>query len=137
MTLLELEEVSKRYRDGQLERVVLREVSLQIQPGELTVVWGLRGSGRSTLLRLAAGIEAPDTGVVRFDGRDLASNSEDILGAGIGYCQKTLTRDTSQSALEVVIVSLLARGIPSEQARSRARQALERAGAEECATMRL
>ena len=76
MSLLELERVAKRYRDGQLERVVLREVSLDLDGGELAVVWGLRRSGRSTLLRVAAGIEAPDEGVVRFDGRDLAVHGE-------------------------------------------------------------
>lgn len=137
MSLLELDRVAKRYRDGQLERVVLREVSLQIDSGELTVVWGLRGSGRSTFLRLAAGIEAPDTGVVRFDGRDLKRHGEEVLGAGIGYCQKTLPRDASQSVLEVVMVSLLARGISPQQARSRAREALERTGADGCAALAL
>ena len=81
MSLLELQRVAKRYRDGQLERVVLREVSLRIDDGELAIVWGLRGCGRSTLLRVAAGIEAPDAGAVSFDGHDLAGDGDDVLGA--------------------------------------------------------
>jgi ABC-type multidrug transport system ATPase subunit len=137
MSLLELERVCKRYRDGQLERVVLREVSLQIAAGELTVVWGLRGCGRSTLLRLAAGIDAPDRGVVRFEGRDLAVHGEEVLGAGIGYCQKTLARNGSQPVLDLVMVSLLARGVPPNEARTRAREALERAGADGSAALAL
>jgi ABC-type lipoprotein export system ATPase subunit len=136
MSLLELESVAKRYRDAQLERVVLREVSLQLDSSELAMVWGRRGSGRSTLLRIAAGIEAPDGGVVRFDGRDLASHSDDVLGAGIGYCQK-LVGAGSQPALEVVMVPLLAAGVPAAQARSRAREVLERVGASACATLRI
>jgi len=135
MSVLELDRVCKRYRDGQLEQVVLRDVSLQLEAGELAIVWGLRGCGRSTLLRLAAGIEAPDDGAVRFEGRDLADHGEEILGAGVGYCQK-LPKAGSQPALEVVMVPLLASGLAPAKARSLAGEALERAGAADCATLR-
>ncbi len=136
MSLLELQGVAKRYRDGELERTVLREVCLQVDDGELAMVWGLRRCGRSTLLRVAAGIEAPDAGVVRFDGRDLASHGEDVLGAGIGYCQKLL-RGGSQLVQEVLMVPLLAAGVAPARARSRAREALERVGAADCAALRV
>ncbi len=63
-SLLSIEHVTKRYRRGRLERVAVRDVSLDLEPGELVVVWGARFSGRSTLLRVAAGIEAPDEGTV-------------------------------------------------------------------------
>ncbi|MGA2454360.1 MAG: ATP-binding cassette domain-containing protein [Solirubrobacteraceae bacterium] len=136
MSLLELERVRKRYDDGQLERIVLREVSLQLDAGELAVLWGVRGCGRSTLLRIAAGIEAPDGGVVRFDGRDLASRGDELLGAGIGYCQK-LVQGGSQLALEVVMMPLLAAGVAPARARGRTHEALERVGITACATLRL
>jgi ABC-type lipoprotein export system ATPase subunit len=136
MSLLELQRVAKRYRDGQLDRVVLREVSLRIGAGELAVVWGLRGCGRSTLLRVAAGIEAPDEGIVLFEGRDLAHNREGVLGAGIGYCQKHLGSG-SQMVLDVVMVALLAAGISPSQARVRASEGLERARVASCATLRI
>jgi ABC-type lipoprotein export system ATPase subunit len=55
MTLLEFAHVSKRYGRGSNERVALHDVSLRIDPGELVAVWGRRRSGRSTLLRIAAG----------------------------------------------------------------------------------
>jgi ABC-type lipoprotein export system ATPase subunit len=133
MSLLELQRVSKHYREGELEHLVLREVSLQIDDSELAMVWGRRGSGRSTLLRIAAGIEAPDDGLVRFDGRDLASHGDDVLGGGIGYCQRL---SGSQPVLEVVTMPLLAAGIAAGPARSRAREALERVGASGYATRR-
>jgi putative ABC transport system ATP-binding protein len=136
MSLLELQRVAKRYRDGELERVILREVSLEIASGELAVAWGLRGCGRSTLLRVAAGVEAPDEGVVRFEGRDLAVHGEEILGAGLGYCQKTL-RGGSQRVEEVVIMPLLASGVSRPSARLRAGGALERTGVASCATLRV
>jgi ABC-type lipoprotein export system ATPase subunit len=137
MSLLELENVGRSFREGQLERVALREVSLELDAGELAMVWGMRRAGRSTLLRVAAGIETPDTGVVRFEGRDLARHGEDVLGAGLGFCQKTLAGDASQPVLELVMLSLLAAGLPAARARPAARDALERAGVERCAALRI
>jgi ABC-type multidrug transport system ATPase subunit len=137
MSLLELEHAAKRYRDGDLQRTVLHDASMLLDAGELTVVWGLRGSGRSTLLRIAAGIEAPDSGVVRFQGRDLHGHAEETLGAGIGYCQKTLAHNGSRPVLEVVMLALLARGVPPPRARSRAAEALEHTGVAGCARQRV
>jgi ABC-type lipoprotein export system ATPase subunit len=137
MSLLGLERISKRYREGARERIVLREVSLDVEPGELVMVFGLRRSGRTTLLRIAAGIEAPDDGAVRFAGRDLAEHGEGILGEGIGYVQKTLRASEEQGVLEQVAAPLLARGAGIERARESAREALARAGGESCAAMRV
>ncbi len=136
MSMLSLEEVSKSYGEGREERVVLRDVSMEIEPSELAVVWGLRGSGRSTLLRTAAGIEPPDKGIVRFEGADLAIHGERLLGPTIGYCQKTLRITEGQSVLDHAMVGLLARWVPPSSARSRAREALERVGAGHCTAMR-
>ena len=112
MSLLELEHVGRRYRHGAHERVVLRDVSLQLDAGELVAVWGMRRSGRSTLLRIAAGIEPPDSGVVRFAGRDLAGSGGNMLGGGIGYCQRGLGEGEGREVLEELMVAALARGTP-------------------------
>lgn len=137
MSLLALKGVTKRYGDGPREHVVLREVSLELEAGELAVVWGLRRSGRSTLLRVACGIELPDGGAVYFDGLDLAGSGERVLGGGIGYCQKTFRSNEGQNVLDEAMVSLLARGVRPAAARTRARAALERTGAEHCFDLRL
>jgi ABC-type cobalamin/Fe3+-siderophores transport system ATPase subunit len=137
MSLLALENVGKRYLEGPRERVVLQDASLELEHGELVVVWGMRRSGRSTLLRVAAGVEAPDTGVVRFEGRDLAGRCDDVLGGGIGYCRKALRGSEGQGVLDQVLVGLLARGVSPAAARVRARDALERTGAEGLAALGL
>ncbi len=137
MTLLELEHVGRRHRQGGRERVVLRDVTLDLHAGELAAVWGLRRSGRSTLLRVAAGIEAPDTGAVRFAGRDLAHSGSGALGGGIGYCRRGLGGTEGRDVLDELLVAQLARGIPQSAARSHAFSALERAGAEQCAARML
>ena len=137
MSLLALENVCKCYRDGPRERVVLQNTSLELEAGELVVVWGMRRSGRSTLLRVAAGVEAPDTGVVRFEGRDVAGRVDGVLGDGIGYCRKALRWTEGQGVLDQVLVSLLVRGISPAAAEKRAREALRLSGAERLAGLQL
>jgi putative ABC transport system ATP-binding protein len=132
MTLLELDRVSLRYRHGPHERVVLDRVSLQVEQGELVAVWGLRRSGRSTLLRVAAGIEPPEAGVVRFAGRDLAASAGEALGGGIGYCRLAERGSEAREVLDELTVGQLARGVPQAKARELACAALERVGASHC-----
>jgi ABC-type lipoprotein export system ATPase subunit len=130
MSLLSLENVSKRHRGGGREHIVLNEVSLELRPGELVAVWGLRRSGRTTLLRIAAGLEAADGGSVRFAGRELSTDYERTLGEGIGYVRKGLSGREEQGVLEQVAAPLLARGLSVGQAHERARNALTRAQAQ-------
>ncbi len=134
MSLLALEGVGRRYGRGAHERVVLRAVSLELDAGELVAIWGLRRSGRSTLLRVAAGIEPPDTGVVRFAGSALDGTA---LGGGIGYCQPSLRDDGRRSALDELLIGQLARGVQPSAARTRAWSALARTAAEHCAALAL
>jgi putative ABC transport system ATP-binding protein len=54
-------------------------VDLELAPGEYVAVMGESGSGKSTLLNLIAGLEAPDSGQVIFDGADLGRLSDDAL----------------------------------------------------------
>jgi ABC-type multidrug transport system ATPase subunit len=135
VSLLALEGVRKGYGGRRAARTVLRDVSLRVEPGELVVVWGMRGSGRSTLMRVAAGIEPPDAGVVRFEGHDLARRGRRLLGGGIGYCQRELRFTDGHTALEHAMVGLLARWVAPTAARRQAMRALERAGAGRCAAM--
>jgi ABC-type multidrug transport system ATPase subunit len=132
MILLEFEHVSKRYRHG--EHVALDDVSLTIDAGEMVTIWGERRSGRSTLLRVAAGIEAPDRGVVRFAGRDLAGGGEEPLGDGISFCRTAFRSSAGQNIVDQLVAGQFARGIPRPAARLRAWKALERVAAEQFAT---
>lgn len=136
MSLLELEHVSKRYGRGVNERVVLRDVSLTLESGEMVAVWGMRRSGRSTLLRIAAGVESTDTGTVRFDGRDLAERRGELLGGGIGFCRKTFRRSEGQTLLDHLVVGQVARGTSLSLATTRAHEALERVDIGAAATLR-
>jgi ABC-type multidrug transport system ATPase subunit len=135
VTLLELEHVSKRFRRGVRHVEVLRDISLQLHEGEVIAVWGPGRSGRSTLLRIAGGIEAPDEGLVRFRGGALAPGGGAVAG-GIAYCQTTLRSLEGQLVLEELIAAQLALGMRPAEAKGRAWDALERAGARSCGGQR-
>ncbi len=133
MTVLALERVCKRYQDGRSEHVVLDEVSMSLHAGELVAIWGMRGSGRSTLLRIAAGIEPPDSGLVRFAGRELGGRNGNALGDGVGYCSGAPADREAGVVLAELTLAPRIRGVGKSDAQARARAALERVGAAACA----
>jgi putative ABC transport system ATP-binding protein len=74
--LLWVDGVGKSFRRTRSDGWLLKEVSLRMQAGDTVAVVATRGQGKSTLLRIVAGIELVDEGRVLFEGRDLASLSE-------------------------------------------------------------
>ena len=136
MSLLELEHVQKRYGHGAGSVAILRDVSLELESGEMIAVWGMRRSGRTTLLRVAAGIEPPDAGTVRFAGRELGDRRCELLGSQIAYCRKSFRASEGRLVLDHLMVAQLARGLAPSLALRGARNALERVGAEAFATRR-
>jgi ABC-type multidrug transport system ATPase subunit len=135
MSLLVLEHVTKRFTSGQRETLALHDVSLDIAAGECVAVYGLRRSGRSTLLRVAAGMLPPDEGAVRFRGDDLARGHAGALGTEIGYCNPGFNPAQGGSVADHVAVALLARGVGRLPARARADAALARTGVTVCANL--
>ncbi len=134
MTLLCFEHVSRSYRDGPREIVVLDDVSFEAQEGDFVGVWGMRRSGKSTLLRLAAGLDFAQHGSVRFDGHDLAKVSGHRRAAllrdgGIGLLFTDRRPTLNLRAVEQVALPLLASGTSLREARGSALAALQRAGA--------
>ncbi len=126
MSLLELESVTKLYRSGPAERIALQDVSLTVTEGELVVVYGARKSGRSTLLRVAAGLEPPDSGIVRVEGHTLGARGATRLLERIGYCQRRLGSSEKETVREHLELVQWARGERVRVARSRTRSSLER-----------
>jgi putative ABC transport system ATP-binding protein len=74
--LVELRGVSKVYREGERDRVVLRDVDATIRGGEFVVLLGRSGSGKSTLLNLVSGIDEPTAGEVLVGGASLTRLSD-------------------------------------------------------------
>jgi putative ABC transport system ATP-binding protein len=74
--MLELNNVSKSFHDGESELQVLRGIDLELQAGHSLALLGASGSGKSTLLQIAAGLDEPDTGEVRLLGQRLPAMAE-------------------------------------------------------------
>ena len=81
MPLVQLINVTKSYRSpaGLPVAGVLKDITLQIEPGESLVIVGPSGSGKSTLLNIIGALDRPTSGKVLFDGNDLAALSEEQL----------------------------------------------------------
>jgi putative ABC transport system ATP-binding protein len=77
--LLSLRSVGKRYRRGELARWLLRDVSLEVDAGEVVSVLAMRSQGKTTLLRIAAGMTGADEGRVLLGSTDLRGLSDAAL----------------------------------------------------------
>ena len=73
--VLDAQGLHRFFHRGGEEVAALRDVSLSLQPGEFVAVVGPSGSGKSTLLNLLAGLDDPDGGSVKVDGRQLSRQS--------------------------------------------------------------
>ena len=86
MTLYQLNDVTKSFRQGSMEILAVRDLQLTIAEGEFVAVVGPSGSGKTTLLQLLGALDRPTRGELLFEGRDLARESDRAL--------TTLRRDT-------------------------------------------
>ncbi len=73
---LQLHDLYKIYKEGDIETVALRGARLAVQPGEFVAITGRSGAGKSTLLSLVGGLATPSAGRIMIEGVDLARLSE-------------------------------------------------------------
>lgn len=136
MSLLRLESVSRSFWRGPTELRVLRDVSLEVDAGDFVAIYGQRNSGKTTLLKMAAGFEVPDGGRVTFQGKDLAEMSRRDFALThrdrIGWVEHAGPRSEGLSMRAYVALPLLG-AMTANRAQRRAGLALDEVGAEDCA----
>src|SRR5271157_637420 len=106
MPQLEIRGVCKRFRDS----VVLDRVTLELEPGEIVCVFGPSGSGKTVLLRLIAGVETCDSGMIALAGRDVTEAPPESRGVGMAFQNFALF--PHMSAFDNVASALTARRAP-------------------------
>ncbi len=135
--VLELEDVGKVFTRGKRLVVALDRVSLTCGDGDCIAIYGTSRSGKSTLLRLAAGMEAPTSGSVRYDGQDLRALSErrrsSLLRSTVAWLPASLDFQPGLNVLEQVALSNYFESRDYARAKRAAREALSTAGIEHCA----
>jgi predicted ABC-type transport system involved in lysophospholipase L1 biosynthesis ATPase subunit len=136
MSVLSLTGVCLSFPRGRRHLVrVLADVSLRVDAGEVVAVLAQRAQGKTSLLRVAAGMRQPDRGRVYFEGEDLWGFSDRrrsrLLGGQIGWVGPTVP-DLDVPMLSSVALPLFA-AYGKRESYTRAMAALERVGAAECA----
>jgi putative ABC transport system ATP-binding protein len=130
--MLELREVTKRYRSGSEVITAAERVTMRVDAGELVALYGPSGSGKTTLLLMAAGIVSPDSGAVLFNGVNLADQSESErvhhLRRSVGVVLQTMELQAGLSALDNAAVKLVAEGMNPRAARARTAPLLDVVG---------
>jgi putative ABC transport system ATP-binding protein len=134
MSLLAFRQVSKRFPDGGSEITVLDRVSFEVEVGEAVGLLASRGGGKTTLLKIAAGLMTPDEGSVLWDDRELVEMSNDETAharrqGGIALARGEWRTSRSMSVLQHIAVPLYSGTSNMHVAEDRVLRTLELVGA--------
>ena len=126
---LRLEGIRKTFRQGGRDLTVLRDVTLEVRPGELVALVGPSGAGKSTILHIAGLLERQDGGEVEVEGR-LSSRLPDgertaLRRNTIGFVYQHHHLLPEFSALENIVVPQMIAGVERAKARTRSAELLD------------
>src|SRR5687768_10688206 len=129
MALVEVRQVTKRFRKGDQEIVPLNDCSLGIEQGEFVSLMGASGSGKSTLLNLIAGIDRPTSGSIVVAGTDITHLSRTQLAhwraRHVGYIFQMHNLIPVLTAYENIELPLLLLGLSAVERQKRVDIALQ------------
>ncbi|MFB6963057.1 ABC transporter ATP-binding protein [Streptomyces sp. NPDC056309] len=122
-TAVELDAVQVRFRTKKRDVTALREVSLDVAPGEFVAIVGPSGCGKSTLLKLVAGLLRPSSGAVRLHGEDVTAPRPDI-----GYVFQRAALLEWRTVRRNILLQAEMRKMSADRARARAAELIEMTG---------
>ena len=128
--VIEINEVKKIYKMGDVEVPALNGVSMQIQEGEMVAITGPSGSGKSTLMNIIGCLDTPSSGSYILDGVDVSRMTDDdqasIRNKKIGFVFQQFNLLPRTAAIDQVELPMVYAGAPNRT--QRAKEALESVG---------
>jgi len=133
--MIECKNLTKIYRNGDVETTALGGVSFTIDKGEFVSIIGPSGSGKSTLMHILGALDNPTSGQYHLDGREVSHLSDDELSElrknKIGFVFQSFNLLPRTTVLRNVMLPLLYSDISGKDREKRARECLKYAGMEE------
>src|SRR5271154_5776517 len=130
--LYSLKGVTRLYAKGGVTVNALRGIDLEIAPGETVSLEGPSGSGKTTLLQLLGALDSPSSGQIRFAGRSLEDEPDNVLteirSREIGFVFQQFNLIPTLSAEENVAIAMVPRESSHERRSSRASELLGQVG---------
>jgi putative ABC transport system ATP-binding protein len=140
MSVIELQDVTRVYKIGEVETHALRGVTLSVEDGEFTAIVGPSGSGKTTLLQLLGCLDRPTNGTVRLEGQDVsqlnANQRADLRKGTIGFVFQFFALIPGLTAYENIELPLLLTGEKANVRRERVNELLKAVGLSERARHR-
>ena len=123
------ENITKIYKNEDVETVALKNISLKINEGEFVAIMGPSGSGKSTLMHILGCLDSPTSGKYFLDGEDVSKLNDDelaeIRNKKIGFVFQAFNLLPRTTVLRNVQLPLIYAGISPKQREERAKQALK------------
>jgi putative ABC transport system ATP-binding protein len=140
MSLIDVRDIVKIYRTGDVELRALDGVTFTVDRGEFVSIMGHSGSGKSTMMNILGCLDVPDEGSYSLDGSEVGSLPKDDLAGirnrKIGFVFQGFNLLPRATALENVELPLIYAGVPGKTRKDRGKAALERVGLAERMTHR-
>ncbi len=128
----ELITVSKVYGSGDLTVRALDQLDLTVHRGDYLAVMGASGSGKSTAMNILGCLDRPTSGSYRLNGQSVEQLDDDALAdvrnRSLGFVFQQFHLLPQATAMDNVMLPMIYAGVPAEERRERAREALERVG---------
>ena len=129
--IIKVENLNKTFQTKGGRVDALKNISLDIEKGDIYGIIGMSGAGKSTLVRCLNFLERPTSGTVSVDGRDLASLSDRDLRAlrsSIGMIFQSFNLLSQKNVIANIMFPLQIAGVPRAEAKKKARALLETVG---------
>lgn len=127
--VIQLSDVWKIYKMGQVEVPALRGLNFEVKKGEFVAIIGPSGSGKSTAMNMIGVLDFPTKGTIKLDGKDITKLSESdlaqIRGRKIGFIFQQFNLLNTLTAIENVMLPMTFQGISERKRKERARKLLE------------